>query len=248
MNLSLPEKRKPYLMAHRGNSVACPENTLAAFERAFEEGADILETDVHLTADGTFVCIHDARVDRTTNGTGAVAEMTLDELRALSACYGRREFAEERIPTLDEVVALVPPGCALALELKSDRFLEPEVCRRLVAEVNAGGLRDRFFTISFSLARMRAVQAAAPGVPVGHITLRRLWPTTGVQFHGPLWPALLINPLYTWMAHRRGQMVCPLDVEPERRLRLYLALGCDAVMSNDPGTTRRALVQQGLKV
>ena len=64
-------------MAHRGNRVACPENTLAAFRRALDDGADIIETDLHVTADGEFVCIHDATVDRTTDGRGPVAGMTL---------------------------------------------------------------------------------------------------------------------------------------------------------------------------
>lgn len=72
--LSLPDRSKPYVMAHRGNRVLCPENTLASFQQAFKEGADILETDLHLSADDVFMCIHDATVDRTTNGSGAVAE------------------------------------------------------------------------------------------------------------------------------------------------------------------------------
>ena len=58
--LTLPGRTKPYVMAHRGNRVLCPENTLASFSKAFEEGADILETDLHLSADGVFMCIHDA--------------------------------------------------------------------------------------------------------------------------------------------------------------------------------------------
>ncbi|KPK88598.1 MAG: hypothetical protein AMJ88_18715, partial [Anaerolineae bacterium SM23_ 63] len=83
--LNLPGKPKPYVMAHRGNRVACPENTLAAFQRALDDGADILETDLRLSSEGVFVCIHDAKVDRTTNGSGAVSEMTLREIKTLSA-------------------------------------------------------------------------------------------------------------------------------------------------------------------
>jgi len=96
-------------MAHRGNRVACPENTLAAFRRALDDGADIIETDLHVTADGEFVCIHDATVNRTTDGRGPVAGMTLAQLKALSALCGRQEFEQERIPTLAELAALLPP-------------------------------------------------------------------------------------------------------------------------------------------
>jgi glycerophosphoryl diester phosphodiesterase len=228
-------------MAHRGNQVACPENTLAAFQRAITEGADILETDLHLTADGTFVCIHDATVDRTTDGQGPVAGMSLRELKGLSAADGGPEFAAERIPTLAELMDLIPADVGLALELKTDRFLEPDVCRRLAAQLENGGIRNRTVALSFSLTRLQAVQAVAPDLPIGWITLSRLWPLQGVQMLGPLWPVLLANPLYVWLAHARKQLVCPLDPTPDRRLGLYTRLDCDAILSDDPGATIEAL-------
>jgi len=236
---------KPYLMAHRGNGIACPENTLAAFRRAVADGADLIETDLHLTADGAFVCIHDATVDRTTDGSGEVARMTLTELKALSAACARPEYAAERVPTLAEAAALLPPGVALALELKTDRFLEPDVGQRLAAELQAAGVRDRALLLSFSLARLRAVQSVASDLPIGWITLWRAWPLPGVEMLGPLWPLLVVDPLYVWLAHRQGQFVCPLDPTPERRLGWYLRLGCDAVLSDDPGATARALGRAG---
>lgn len=239
----LQGRPKPYLMAHRGNRVACPENTLASFRRALADGADLIETDLHLSADGAFVCIHDATVDRTTDGSGEVARLTLAELKALSAACGRPEYAAERVPTLTEAAALLPPTVALALELKTDRFLEPGVGCRLAAELDDAGLSDRALLLSFSLPRLRAVQAAAPHLPIGWITLSRAWPLPGVQMLGPLWPLLLVDPLYVWLAHRHGQFVCPLDPAPDRRLAWYRRLGCDAVLSDDPGTTARALAR-----
>jgi glycerophosphoryl diester phosphodiesterase len=232
-------------MAHRGNRVACPENTLAAFRRAVDEGADIIETDLHLSVDGTFMCIHDASVDRTTDGQGEVAQMTLQELKTLSAAYGRPEFANERIPALAELAILLPHYVALALELKTDRFLELDVCRQLVAELAEYGIRERTVVLSFSLPRVQAVQAVAPGMPIGWITLSRAWPLREVQMLGPLWPLLLLNPLYVRLAHAREQLVCPLDPLPDPRLWLYRLLGCDAVLTDDPGTTRQALAQSG---
>lgn len=240
-SLSIPDKPKPYLMAHRGNRVSCPENTIAAFRRAIEEGADILETDLHLTADGAFVCIHDATVDRTTDGSGDVAGMTLGEIKALSAAHGRAEFSSERVPTLAELAALMVADVALALELKSDRFLEPQVCRDLVAELDRTGIRAQTVMLSFSMARIQVVRAVAPDIPIGWITLSKPWPRRGVQMLGPFWPLLLLNPLYVRIAHARGQLVCPLDPLPDKRLQLYRRLGCDAVLSDDPGATAKAL-------
>ena len=239
--LVLHGRAKPYVMAHRGNRVACPENTLVAFRRAIADGADILETDLHLSADQVFVCIHDATVDRTTDGHGPVANMTLAELKRLSASCGRPDFREERIPTLAEVAAVLPADVALALELKTDRFLEDDVCRRLASELAQVGVRSRTAVLSFSWPRLSALRAAAPDIPAGWITLSRAWPPSGVQLLGPFWPLLLLNPLYVALAHRRSQIVCPLDPGPDSRLWLYRWLRCDAVLTDDPESTCRAL-------
>lgn len=233
MNLELPGRQRPYLMAHRGNSAACPENTLPAFARALADGADLVETDVRLTADGVFVCIHDATVDRTTDGRGAVAGLSLARIQALDASCGRRGFAGVKVPTLAEAMALLPADRGLVLELKTDRFLEPEIGRQLAAELAAGGLRGRAALVSFSLPRLRAVQAVAPDLPVGHVTLGRLLPTRGVQLVGPWWPLLFGNPLYAWLARRRGALTCPLDTAPSRRLWYYRLLGCEALLADD---------------
>ena len=111
-------------MAHRGNQQLCPENTLAAFHQAIIDGADIIETDLHLSSDGVFMCIHDETLERTTNGHGRVAEKSLKELKTFSACYEKPDFIKETIPTLQETGKLLPHDMALALELKTDRFLE----------------------------------------------------------------------------------------------------------------------------
>lgn len=240
LSLALPGRRKPYVLAHRGNRVACPENTLAAFRRALADGADVLETDLYVSADGAFVCIHDATLERTTDGTGPVEARTLADLKALSASCGRPEFASERIPALAELAALLPSDRGLALELKSDRFLDPEVGRRLGEELDALGVRGRTVVLSFSRARLEAFRRGAPGIPAGWITLKEARPVPGFELLGPFWPILLANPLYVALAHRRGQAVAPLDPAPDRRLWLYRLLGCDAVLTDDPaGTVRR---------
>jgi glycerophosphoryl diester phosphodiesterase len=228
-------------MAHRGNRVACPENTLASFRRAIEDGADILETDLHLSTDGDFVCIHDATLERTTDGRGRVEVRTLAELKVLSASCGQPEYVAQRIPTLSEVAALLPSDRGLALELKSDRFLDPEVGRRLGEELAALGVLGRSVVLSFSRARLDATRLGAPGLPSGWITLKEPRPARGVELLGPFWPILLVNPFYVALAHRRGQAVAPLDPSPDGRLWLYRLLGCDAVLTNDPTETVRRL-------
>ena len=98
--------RAPWIIAHRGASGHAPENTLSAFKRAVELGAGFIETDLHLTRDARFVAIHDATLERSTNGHGAVHDFTLRELRELDAgLWYDRTYAGERIPTLEEVLA-----------------------------------------------------------------------------------------------------------------------------------------------
>jgi glycerophosphoryl diester phosphodiesterase len=239
--LRLPNKPKPYVMAHRGNSAAAPENTLAAFRRAIGEGADIIETDLRVSRDDMIVCIHDATLDRTTDGRGAVTDLTLSEIKRCSAGCGRSEFRAERVPTLDELVAILPADVALALELKTDRFLETEMAVRLVDQLRAAGALDRTVILSFRLERALAVQQVAPEIPIGLITLTRLAPVVRAQLVGPFWPLLLVNPFYTAWAHRRGMAIAPLDPQPDSRLWLYRLLRCDAILTNDPALTLKRL-------
>ncbi|MGF1503792.1 MAG: glycerophosphodiester phosphodiesterase [Anaerolineae bacterium] len=237
--MQLLGREKPYVMAHRGSMAIRPENTLASFRQAVADGADILETDLHLTADGVFVCIHDATVDRTTNGSGTVAAMAYADLRVLSADCGQPEYRGEHIPRLEELLDMLPHDRALALELLADVIREEGVCRALATLL--GESLTRTGVLSFAVDRLLAVRRAVPELPTGLITMRRLTPHPAVHMMGVFWPLLLVNPFYVWMAHQRGQLIAPLDPKPDTRLGLYQRLGVDAVLSNNPGETRRKM-------
>ncbi len=122
----MPSVRRYLIVAHRGASAYEPENTLRAFERAIQMGADMSELDAHLSKDGHVIVMHNAAVDQTTNGHGAIADMTLEELKALDAGKG------ERIPTLQEVVDLMRGRNGIYLELKGEGTPGPvvEILRR----------------------------------------------------------------------------------------------------------------------
>lgn len=108
-------------IGHRGAAGHEPENTLRSIERAIEIGADLAEVDVQATRDGHLVLLHDKRVDRTTNGTGYLSDMSLEEIRSLDAGKG------ERIPTLEEVVKLASGKIGLMLEIITPGIAEPMV-------------------------------------------------------------------------------------------------------------------------
>ena len=237
----LEEKPKPLLMAHRGNRVLFPENTIAAFRQAFTDGADILETDLHLSSDGEFICIHDARVDRTTNGVGEVKDLSLKDLKSFRTLNSQSLPTEYQIPSLNETLKILPETMALALELKTDRFLEPDVCKQLGLMLEENKVLERTIALSFSLPRLMALKNTIPEMPVGWISMTRWLPDKPVDLIGAFWPIFYLNPWYVTAAHRKGMFVCPLDPTPDTRLKFYLHKNVDAVLSDDPGKTRKIL-------
>jgi glycerophosphoryl diester phosphodiesterase len=123
-----PSFTRPRIVAHRGASWDAPENTLAAFRSAWALGTEAVELDVRVTRDGEVVVIHDASTMRTTGVDLVVAEHTLAEITALDAgSWKGPQFAHERIPTLREALATIPPGRAMFVEIKSDISTAPTV-------------------------------------------------------------------------------------------------------------------------
>ena len=237
--LVLPRPRSggPFLVAaHRGDRVHCPENSLAGFRRAIEAGADLLETDLRPTADGRFVCFHDRTLERTSSGRGEVERRSFQELAAFRLRRGDVAWPDEKIPSLEELAGLCPGDVYLALELKSRRFAELEACAALVRTLDHLGMRKRVILLSFHARHLATMTSAAPDIPGGIVAFAP-WPRGSFDILGPVPHVLLMNPLYVRTAHRRGQVVCPLDTAPDSRLLRYRRLGVDAVLSDDPGKT-----------
>jgi glycerophosphoryl diester phosphodiesterase len=148
------------IFAHRGSSATAPENTLLAFQQAIDCQADGVELDVHLSADGVPVVIHDADVSRTTNGRGSVQRLTVAQLHALDAGQG------EYVPTLAEVVELLEGRLTLYLEIKAEGIV-PHVLRVLSQYPQAA-----WFLASFSHDVLRDARRAAPTAPLWLISVR----------------------------------------------------------------------------
>jgi len=128
----LPERG---LCAHRGAMGTHPENTIPAFREAVKAGAHMIEFDVFLTKDNEMVVIHDETVDRTTNGTGKVSDLTLQQIKELDAGgWKSSEFAGEKIPTIDEVLAVMPINVWLNIHLKGEGDLPVMVAKRIESE------------------------------------------------------------------------------------------------------------------
>ena len=159
------------VIGHRGAPSRAPENTLASFRAALEIGVDGLELDVHLSADGHLVVIHDANLKRTTDGQGFVHEHTLAQLKQLDAgTWFGPMFAGERIPTFDEVLDLVGKRVPLQVEIKG---ATEGVTEATLAVLDARGLLDTVMMTSFQLDRLPRVRELAPKVQIGALVWGR---------------------------------------------------------------------------
>ena len=149
--------QKVKLAAHRGYSSRCPENTMVAFREAVKYDIDMVENDVHMTKDGEIVLMHDHKVDRTTNGTGLVRELTLEQIRSLDAgSWKGEQFKGEKVPTLREFFDFMKdyPSIEMNIELKdypedSGAFAF-ESCDNVIAMIEEYGMADRIYINSFS--------------------------------------------------------------------------------------------------
>ena len=152
------------VIAHRGFSGAAPENTLAAFEKAIEVGADMFELDVLLSRDGRVVVIHDDTLDRTTDGEGKVAAFTLAELKKLDAgSWFSAEFAGERIPTLEEALRLAK-GCILVnVEIKTEAVGRGVVAKALEV-IDELDMKDNVVISSFDPTALAKARELHPGI------------------------------------------------------------------------------------
>jgi glycerophosphoryl diester phosphodiesterase len=171
MQLLRSETGRVIVSAHRGASGYAPENTFAAFRLANELGADMVELDVHLTADEQLVVLHDDTLERTTMGRGYVRDHTWAEIAALDAgAWYAPEFAGERVPLLDEALDWASDAqMPLSIELKRpnealNRAPYPDLAARVIERVRAHGLANRVLLFSDDHASVKAVRQLAPEI------------------------------------------------------------------------------------
>jgi glycerophosphoryl diester phosphodiesterase len=235
--------------AHRGASARSPENTLAAFRAALAAGADSVEFDVRLSVDGVPVVIHDESVDRTTDGTGAVCELSLAELRSLDAgSWKDPGFAGERIPTLDEALELLGAAPRINIELKPG----PEVLADLAVEaIERRLLHLRVMVSSFHLPHLHRVKGRLPGVWT-HLFLEEplpegFWEDQGRLVNSLGLPREGVSETTVAGINKRGRAVWVFTVDdPDEALELAAA-GVQAITTNDPETILAVLSAAGYR-
>lgn len=238
----LPTLPKPLLLAHRGASAYAPENTLAAFQLAMQQGAHGVELDAKLSADGEIVVMHDASVDRTTDGRGKVNELPLAALRELQAAGRFRDrFPNERIPTLVEVLETLGSQALINIELtnySSQRDGLPELAAELVESMD---LQANVLFSSFLPANLKRVRRRLPQARVAILALPGLagWPGRG-WFGRRAAPEIVhphhsdVSPEFVRQEHARGRRVHTWTVNDPNAARAFLLMGVDGLISDDP--------------
>jgi len=243
------DRANPLNIAHRGASAAAPPNTLAAFKKARELGADGVEFDVRRSADGIPVVIHDPTVDATTDGSGCVTDMTLTQLKGLDAGFTfDPAFAGERIPTLEEVLETVGDELFLNIELKTASVRDDGLAHAVVAQIERHHHDDNVLISSFNPFSLRSVKRIAPHIPVGilytsdiPLPLRRAWLAClpPHEAHHP--EHTMVNARFVARARRRGHQVNTWTVDDPAEMRRLIGLGVDGIITNVPDTLRRIL-------
>jgi glycerophosphoryl diester phosphodiesterase len=242
----------PVIIAHRGASAYAPENTLAAFLLAFEHGADGVELDAKLTADGQVVVIHDQTVKRTTGAQGTVCQMTLAQLKVLDAgSFFSNAFAGEPIPTLEEVFAAVGQRMLINVELTNYTSPGDALPERVADLVVQYGLQDRILFSSFHPLNLVRIRRRLPHTPAAILTeggprgrLLRGW-------FGRLFAREFIHPYYTDVTaesmaaeHRGGRRVNTWTVDDPTEILRLSKIGIDGIITDDPQLTRRVLEER----
>lgn len=236
----------PWVVGHRGAAGVAPENTIAAFQEAFDAGAAMCELDVHLTKDGVPVVIHDERVDRTTNGVGPVADWTLAELKHLDAgLWFDRRFRGQKIPTLREVLRFSRGRMKLFLELKTNKTDYPGIEEAVFTDIREEGMAEEVIVGSFHAPTVVRAKALARGVSVGGILedlrgLEAFLAETGgfdVLSAGHVWATEeTVAPV-----HARGLPLFLWTVNEEDEMRRCARLGVVGLISDFPRTLARVL-------
>ncbi len=233
--------------AHRGSSTDCPENTMAAFRRAVDLGAPSIELDIHESRDGELVVMHDSTVDRTTDGKGAIAELTVSALRRLDCGRWKGEtFAGERVPTLEEVLAFVTPrNVRLNVEVKA--FASGSAAPQRLVELlrRYGPAVGPHLVSSFAEAALLRVRAADGAVPLAILgNGPEILPVARRQRFGWLNAAFeTVSAELVAAAQADGIRVMIWTMDQPELLAHYAGLGVSKVCTNCPALLLQALKQ-----
>lgn len=231
-------------IAHRGATGYAPENTIAAFDKAIEMKADYIEMDIQRTKDGELVIIHDTSVDRTTDGTGYIKDLTSTQLRDLDAgSWKGEEFAGEKIPTFDEILDKYHGKIGILLELKAPE-LYPGIEESIAQELKDRNLdkpqNEKMIIQSFNFESMKKMNTLLPNVPIGVLTGSKAHTTpqaleefsTYADYFNPSY-GLITEDLVN-QVHSLGMKISSWTVRSQESADFLLEMKVDGIITDYP--------------
>lgn len=238
------ERKQVSNVAHRGATAYSPENTIAAFDLAVDMKADYIEIDVQRSKDGELVLIHDTTVDRTTDGTGKVGDLTLEQLRSLDAgSWKGEQFAGEPIPTFEEILDHYHGKIGILIELKAPELypgIEEQVAAALIERNLHKPQNEKIIIQSFNFESIKKMDQLLPKVPIGVLTSNRADTTlealqefsTYADWFNPSYGIVteeLVN-----QVHSLGMQIGSWTVRSQEAADFLFEMGVDAIISDYP--------------
>ena len=241
----------PIIFGHRGACAHAPENTIASFRLAVEQGADFIELDAKLSKDQQVMVIHDPTVDRTTNGKGKVNELTLAELKKLDAgSHFNVRFAGEKIPTLDEVFKAVGKEIFVNVELTNYSSNNDELIPLVAEVVKTNHMEERVIFSSFLPKNLAAIQKLIPQAPTAILCLSGL---AGFLSRSFLFLGISPRAVHPYLTdtseslvkreHKRGRRLHVWTVNEETDIERLVKIGVDGIFTDDPLKAKKILTR-----
>ena len=247
---------RPTIFAHRGSSAYAPENTISAFKLAILHGADAIELDAKLSADGHVVVIHDKTIDRTTPSSGQVGDLPLSELQALDAgSHFDITFQNENIPTLDEVFESCGREIFINVELTNYASIFDDLPERVAKLVKEHKLEENIMFSSFNPLALRRINRQLPEVPIGLLSLPgRKGILARCRLSRFFVPFQALHPelndanssLVRWL-HRNGHRIHVYTVNRAKDLQRMFELDVDGIFTDDVPLAkeiRKSIIQE----
>ena len=260
-------QRRPLVMAHRGGAGLWPENTMYGFERAVDLGVDMLETEIHSTADNILVLMHDSTVDRTTNGSGPIRAFTLEELKTLDAGYnwtsdGGQTFPFRgsgiTVPTLEEVFTALPTA-RINIDIKQEK---PSLVEPLCKTIRTFDMTDKVMVASFNSKVLKAFRRVCPEVTtsagtgevafffmVNMVFLGAVYRPACQAFQVPEYSSgiRVLTKRFVETAHGLNLAVHVWTINEVTDMKRLLALGVDGIVTDYPDRLISLLRKMGVR-
>jgi len=243
------------IIAHRGASGYAPENTMSAFQTALKMGADAIEVDVQQTSDGKIIIIHDDTLDRTTNGTGKVAEKSYKELQSLDAgSWFNPKFFGERIPLLQDFFELIYKKVHAIIEVKYGSSVYPDIEKNVIALIQSYKLMDSVIVSSSRITVLQTFYSLLPALKLGKVlTPKEHWRslfllnpistkqdlTAIIKEIHPHWS--FIDAEFMEWARLAGMTVCPWTINTIIKAKAVAERGVQGVITNYPDIVLRTV-------